>query len=88
MKLNDEEISILLSCINERLVTISAEVIGSKKCKINALKSKSNDMAKIITACDNVIKSHIKEYSELISIETKLKKAYNEEIPNDTVFGD
>lgn len=73
MRFNDKEVNRLLICINERIITLRDEATTFKQLKETASKGEPNDdMVKLINSCDKLINSHQQEYSDLISIRTKL----------------
>ena len=73
MEFNDKEVNRLLICINERIITLRDEATTFKQLKETASKSElDDDIVKLINSCDKLINSHQQEYSDLISIRTKL----------------
>ena len=73
VEINNNEKSLLLKCISERIITLRNEAKTFKELKEAASKGKPDDnMMKLIEECENVINYHQKEYLGLISIRTKL----------------
>lgn len=69
--LDTKEINELLRCIDCRLDIIVDEVNNFKSLRKKAINGEINDDP-LIYACDNVIDSHRKEYSFLISLSEKI----------------
>lgn len=80
MDFNNKEINRLLITISERIITLRKEATTFKDLKETALKGEpDDDMVTLINSCDNLIESHQQEYSDLISIRTKLYEALYDE---------
>ena len=69
--LDTKEINELLRCIDYRLDIIVDEVNYFKGLRKKAITGEINDDP-LIYSCDNVIDSHRKEYSFLISLREKI----------------
>lgn len=70
--LDTKEINELLRCIDYRLDIIVDEVNNFKSLREKAINKVINDDP-LIYSCDNVIDSHKKEYSFLISMSEKIR---------------
>lgn len=73
MEFNDKEIDRLLRCTNERMQTLRDELAIFNVLKKAAIKGTPiEDRGPIIKSCNDLIEFDQQEYSDLISIRTKL----------------
>lgn len=73
MEFNDKEIDRLLICINERMETLRDEATVFNDLKKAAIKGTPiEDRGPVIKRCNDLIEFVQQEYSDLISIRTKL----------------